>query len=384
MKYRIILLAVTTLLMPRAFGRGLSRETAESVREKIISSWRERVRLQYADMMWSGDASKLQVSSSEATMPLWYAVYGNAPFGRRSLWISLHGGGGTTQEVNNQQWENQKRLYRPDEGVYVAPRAPWNAWNMWCKPEIDSLYERLIECMVCTQGVDPDRVFLMGYSAGGDGVWRMATRMTDHFAAASMMAGHPGIVGLRNLLNLPYMIWCGEQDHAYNRARLCAAKGRELDSLQRIEPAGYVHETHIVPGKGHWMDREDAAALRWMQRYTRNPYPKHVIWQQEEEVRQHFYWISVPPSERQKGRRVEVQIKDGNKVEITECDYSHLTLNLNDQLLDLDRRVKVFYHGRQIYSGRVQRSESCLRRTMEERRDPSFCFPAQLTVTIGN
>ena len=64
-------------------------------------------------------------------MPFWYAEYGNAPFGERSLWISMHGGGGTTQQFNNGQWNNQKRLYRPTEGIYVAPRAPWNAWNMW-------------------------------------------------------------------------------------------------------------------------------------------------------------------------------------------------------------------------------------------------------------
>lgn len=364
------------------WARGLSRVEADAVRERVIAEWQESTRKQYAEMMWATDASKLRVCSSEATMPLWYAVYGSAPFGERALWISLHGGGGAPQAVNDQQWENQKRLYMPEEGVYVAPRAPWNAWNMWCKAEIDSLYERLIECMVCTQGVNPDRVFLMGYSAGGDGVWRIATRMTDHFAAASMMAGHPGIVGLRNLLNLPFMIWCGELDHAYNRAKECAAKGRELDSLQQKTPEGYVHETHIVRGKGHWMDREDAAALQWMQSYRRNAYPKHVVWQQEEETRQHFYWLTIPAGERKKGCRLEVFVRAGNEIEISECDYSRVTLSLNDSLVDLDRRVTVSYRGRRLFRGRLKRTEACLRRTMTERRDPSYCFPAQLTVEL--
>jgi poly(3-hydroxybutyrate) depolymerase len=41
------------------------------------------------------------------------------------------------------------------------------------------------------RGVNPDKVYLLGYPAGGDGVWQLAPRMADRFAAAAMMAGHP-------------------------------------------------------------------------------------------------------------------------------------------------------------------------------------------------
>ena len=37
------------------------------------------------------------------------------------------------------------------------------------------------------EDVDPNRVYLLGYSAGGDGVYQLAPRMADRFAAASMM-----------------------------------------------------------------------------------------------------------------------------------------------------------------------------------------------------
>ena len=43
--------------------------------------------------------------------------------------------------------------------------------------------------MIAFYGVDSDRVYLMGYSAGGDGVYQVAPRMADRFAAAAMMAG---------------------------------------------------------------------------------------------------------------------------------------------------------------------------------------------------
>ena len=42
----------------------------------------------------------------------------------------MHGGGGAPKRVNDSQWENQKRLYKLDEGLYVSPRA---------RPTIESL-----------------------------------------------------------------------------------------------------------------------------------------------------------------------------------------------------------------------------------------------------
>lgn len=76
-----------------------------------------------------------------------------------------------------------------------------------------------------------------------------------------MMAGHPGEASQVNLRHVPFMIWMGENDGAYDRNKLAVAKGNVLDSLQQVEPEGYIHETHIVKGKGHWMDRADTAAI---------------------------------------------------------------------------------------------------------------------------
>ena len=57
-------------------------------------------------------------------------VFGDAPEGGRSLWISMHGGGGAPARVNDGQWKNQIKLYQPKEGIYVAPRAPTDTWNL--------------------------------------------------------------------------------------------------------------------------------------------------------------------------------------------------------------------------------------------------------------
>ena len=60
----------------------------------------------------------------DLSMPFWMKTFGDAPKNGRSLWISMHGGGSAPKEVNDQQYENQKKLYQLEEGIYLVPRAP--------------------------------------------------------------------------------------------------------------------------------------------------------------------------------------------------------------------------------------------------------------------
>ena len=352
----------------------LSRAEAEAYRQQLTQEWKAAKRQQY-QQQWQD--SKAQINS--LAMPIWLWKYGEKPADGRSLWISLHGGGNTHPAVNDQQWDNQKRLYRPAEGIYVAPRAPYNDWDMWCKRALDGLYQQLIEMCVAYLDVNPDKVYILGYSAGGDGVWRMAPRMADSWAAASMMAGHPGDVSLLNLRNTPFMIWCGGEDAAYDRNKLDAERGLQMDSLQQADPEGYIHETHIMAGMGHWMMRADTVAVPWMAKYKRNPYPTKVVWQQEEVLRPSFYWISAPQRELKRGQRVRLTCQN-NVIDITECTYSELTLWLCDELVDLDNRITVRYQGRTLFNGKLRRTRDNMRQSLNERGDLSYIFPARVTV----
>lgn len=360
-----------------AYGgdRAIGKHRAARLADEL---WRAELRAIDAsyDAMWRSR----KLVCNDAVMPFHYEVFGEKPADGRSLYISLHGGGNVPAAVNDGQWENQKRLYAPAEGVYFVPRAAVNDWNMWLRPHIDTLFAAAIRAAVAKLDVNPDKVYLLGYSAGGDGVYRMAPRMADSWAAASMMAGHPGESSPLNLRNIGYMIWMGAEDAAYDRNVLAAEYGARMDSLQRADSEGYVHETHIMEGKGHWMDRADTVAVAWMSRFRRNPYPDKVVWRQEESnVRPSFYYLSVPAAEAVAGREVRVEC-DGNRIEVTRNDYPTLYIDLNDSMMDLSRPVTVVCGGREVFRGRVKRRASHIASSVSERQDPAYIFSARLEI----
>ena len=354
----------------------LTRSEAQEYADYLAGSWKDSVAAATA-----GAFANKELVRGDYTMKLAWTVFGEQPADGRSLYISLHGGGGTAPEVNDQQWDNQQKLYRPAEGVYLSPRAITNTWDLHFRPESDGFYEEIIRMMVARLGVNPDKVYVMGYSAGGDGVWRLAPRMADHWAAASMMAGHPGDVSLVNLRNLPFMIWCGALDAAYERNLRCTERIAEMDALQAEDPAGYIHEGHIVEGKEHWMDRVDTAAVAWMARYRRNPIPDKIVWRQEEECKPFFYWIGAPADELARGKEVRVS-RSGNTIALEKCDYSSLTVYLNDAMANLDQPVRVTMGDRVLFEGPVKRTPAEMRRTLRQRQDPSYLFPVRIEVSL--
>ncbi len=349
----------------------LTRKDAAEARRLLWGDHVARVRRTRVAEMKAG-----RLTAADATMPFYCAVTGKQrPAGGRSLYFSLHGGGGAPKRVNDRQWANQKRLYRVPEGLYLVPRAPTDAWNMWHKGHIDVLFDRLIENLIVLAGVNPNRVYLLGYSAGGDGVYRLGPRMADRWAAVSMMAGHPGDASPLNLRNTPFSIHVGANDAAYKRNAVAREWGKKLEALHESDPEGYVHWTKIYKGKGHWLDRQDAAAVPWMAKHTRNPLPPCIVWRQDSHAR--FYWLAVRTL--QPGAVVRAKLT-GQRINVQFGKTKQLLIRLNDAMLDLDKPVTVTSGDRQLHSGRVIRTIGTLARTLAERGDPASVFSGEIVV----
>jgi predicted esterase len=308
-----------------------------------------------------------------------YRIFGEKPTSGRSLFISMHGGGGTTKVVNDQQWENQKRLYRPKEGVYLAPRAPTDTWNLWHQGHIDDLFDRLIENLVVFEDVNPNRVYLMGYSAGGDGVYQLGPRMADRWAAAAMMAGHPNEASPLGLRNIGFAIHVGENDDGYNRNDVARKWARELAALQDADPDGYKHHVQLHADKGHWMDRQDAVAVPWMSRFTRNPTPNRVVWKQDDVTHNRFYWLAVPPQQAERGAEI-IACYEGRTVTIQSTDVDDVTVYLKDTMVNLDEPVVTHFNGKKVFRASVNRTIATLHATLSGRGDRQMMYSAQVTL----
>lgn len=360
-------------LDPAIVTAPLTRAQAQACQRMIVDDWRKLVRARRA-----GELVRHAITVDGKTMRFTSRTLGNKPARGRSLFISMHGGGAAPAKVNDAQWRNQQVLYTPKEGIYVAPRAPTDTWNMWHEPHIDALFQRLIADLIAIEDVDPDRIYLMGYSAGGDGVYQLAPRMADRFAAAAMMAGHPNDASPIGLRNIGFAIHVGALDADYKRNQVAAAWGKQLDALQR-DPGSYPHVVQLHAGKGHWMDREDAEAVPWMAKFTRRPFPEHVAWKQDDVLHPRFYWLAVPLQATRAGAEIHAA-RRGQTITIERSDVPVISVRVNDAMLDLDQPVTIRWGDKVVFQGVVPRTIGALVATLAEDEDPNALYLGQVVV----
>jgi hypothetical protein len=356
----------------------LTKADAQSARKKLWEWHADLIRKERA-----GEIKDKILKEDKLEMPFEFKVFGEKPKAGRSLWISMHGGGNAPAKVNDGQWRNQIKLYTPEEGIYFAPRAPTNTWNLWHEAHIDRLFARLIEDLIVLEDVNPDRVYLMGYSAGGDGVYQLAPRMADTWAGAAMMAGHPNGVSMLSLRNVPFALQVGGKDAAYNRNKVGREYGEILDKLQKDDPKGYPHFVKIHEDKPHWMGLEDKVAVPWMAKFTRNPVPDRVVWKQTGAVHERSYWLAVPASEA-KNDSLVIASRDGQTIEITAAEkIGKLLIRLDDRMANLEEPVVVKHAGKELFRGTSPRTIGVLVRTLAGRGDPRLMFDAEVSVDLS-
>ena len=151
-------------------GDELDPASLKDDRQEAWDFWRETM---LADETLKEETENKAMTFGDATMRYTVEVFGEMPEGGYPLYIAMHGGGsGDTPDLNDSQWEDMQSYYTGglDCGVYVAVRGVRDTWDTHFNPESYPLYDRLIEYMILTENVNPNRVYLTGFSAGGDGI----------------------------------------------------------------------------------------------------------------------------------------------------------------------------------------------------------------------
>jgi transglutaminase-like putative cysteine protease/dienelactone hydrolase len=354
----------------------LGRAAAERV---VALAWEDVKRRQ--DAAATAELAAKEIVIGDKKLKWWERTFGDAPDGKHSLWITMHGGGQGTEEDNDRNWKGYFGRYEfPPGSINVAPRAPANTWDMWHVPWVDDLFDRLIADYVIKRNVDPARIYLIGYSAGGDGVYQLAPRMADRFSAAAMCAGHQNEITPEGLRNLPFFLYMGGADDAYHRNTVVREFSSKLDTLQAADPDGYLHRLTVYPGLPHNMQGREAEAIPRMAALTRTAWPKRVVWKQDGDApHARLYWLAVTNSPIDTKPIVSARVS-GQTITLESPASGNIALRLSDALLDLDQPIQIEARGKNVFAGKVPRTINAVLQSLRERNDPETVATALLPV----
>ena len=352
----------------------LSRVEANNLRDKLVKSYFSEIKTKRIN-----EKNNKVIKINDLELKYEIRFFGKKPIDGWELYFSLHGGGGVPDSINENAWIRHKTLYKLRNGILLTPRSPTNTWNMWHQNHVDLFLNKIIQNMVAFYDVNPNKIYLMGYSAGGDGVYQLAPRMADRFAAAAMMAGHPNEASPLGLRNIGFTIHMGEKDSLYNRNKVAIEWGAKLKELNENDENGYMNLVKIHQGKGHWMGNLDTTAISWVSNFIRNPYPKKVVWMQDDVVHNRFYWLKV---DKPQINSLIIASINNQTITIEKATISEIIIRLNDEMIDMDKQVIVMYLDTEIFNGIVKRTRETLLKSIEEYGDPKSIYFGEISISL--
>jgi len=339
------------------------------------------------------------------TLRFYEKVVGKAGPSGYCLFICLHGGGQGAASMNDSQWKQiipfEQNGFKQGT-IGVAARGITNTWNLHFVNESFPAITRLVEDYIIFKNVDPNKVYLMGFSAGGDGTYALSERIPFLFAACSPQAGHPNGVSTINLCNLPTYLAAGEKDTAFKRNEICVDYYRQILGHNGKYCGKYIAKVEVVKDSGHsfqcWKTprnsyfngdknatKSNDTAFTFMYSYTRNPNPSEIscdvktfltpLRNYYTQRGNSFYNIEVgknPPN------MIQLQINYGNNT-INVKEGSNFKINLVSSLFKKGNVVNVTYGGKtQPYQ--LQKDNNYAKNNMKLYCDPNFGYDSYINI----
>jgi poly(3-hydroxybutyrate) depolymerase len=302
---------------------------------------------------------------------------------RRSypLVVALHGGGrgvGSAGQIMGLLGGH----YQSKGCIVAAPTVPPGA--VFAEPVGEKFVREILWEVALDYAVDPDRIYCTGHSMGGVGAWYMPTRMPDIFAASSPAAGNPScVVDYEMFYNTPLYVVHGSTD-----VQVKPDQDREAAKAIKAIPAknkrkGFFVYREITTGdaRGHALPAKVIKDMSsWMLKYKRNWIPERVICvcpflrtnEQAVIPYSRSFWIAIDGCAF-KGK-VDAVLEKDNVIRITASGANKIEVFLSDDMVNLDRPVRIFLNGRQVHDKVVPRSVEFLLRHIEKTRDRGRAF----------
>ncbi len=211
-----------------------------------------------------------------------------------------------------------------DNAIVVSPTMPrelasWTPVAVTGRPGGVTHVLTVLRVVSSRFSVDVDRVYLVGRGRGAPAAIAAANNSPQRFAGVVTRSGEPGELGARNFSNLPILLIAGG-------ARATEFQG-EADAL------GYAHISSTATGG----ERE---VWEWVQKHPRNRAPSTVNLVPGEPFPSRIYWLRAASYEFDSAATVALD-RATNSVSVTANGVWRLSLHLNDELLDLDKPIRV-------------------------------------------
>jgi predicted peptidase len=172
------------------------------------------------------------------------------------LMLFLHGAGESGSDLAKVKAHGPPKIVETKGDfpfILVSPQSPGRGWNS------DTL-NALLDEILRTHRVDPDRVYLTGLSMGGYGTWALAAAHPEKFAAIVPICGGGNPAEAKKLATLPIWVFHGAKDNT-------VPLERSKEMVEAVKAAGGEVKFTVYPEAGHdsWTETYNNPELfKWL------------------------------------------------------------------------------------------------------------------------
>lgn len=395
----------------KALGKGKSIKSygIEAAQEKVWNLWKRAnhdIDELPIPMVATDNLKDFPINhwtlQDEDPMPFYYFTKGEQPEAGYPLFLNLHGSGPKAGEF--QATLSWSLKYKDSPSLYFIPQIPnEQRYRWWFKPE-QYAWEKLFRLAMLSGNVDANKIYVMGISEGGYGSQRLGAFYADYLAGAGPMAGGEPLKNAPplNYRNIAFSFQTGEKDTGFGRNKLTGEAKSMFDSLAKAHPNKFINQIELQTGKGHSIDY--TVTTPWLIQHKRNPQPSSVSWvlfPMHGRYRSGFYNIGIDKplniSENSEFDRavfnltidkgintinLEVWLQDGDANKVAAVKDGEISIYLSPKLVDLSKKVRVFYKGKLIYNKKVRLDENVLVESCALFGDPERLFPTKIKVVL--
>lgn len=408
-KERIVRAHLENSLIPFDKAKKLSSRKVEQAKKEVWNNWVQTV--QQIDTLPPLVSYKQEEPTlhswdmiDEDPMPFyWIEKVDDQVEEKRALFLNLHGSGPKDQELMaTLQWS---KVYQDKPSVYFIPQIPnEKRYRWWFKAE-QYAWEKLFRLAMVHPKIDVNKIYVMGISEGGYGSQRLGAFYGDYLAGAGPMAGGEPLENApaSNYKYVPLSLQTGELDGGFGRNTLTLRAKHVFDSLANSSnDEEYVHNIALQKGKGHGVDYK--VTTPWLINFQRTTRPEHITWvnfPMDGRYRKAFYNItilnSLEVSPDDTMDRVVFDLRfdksdssvylsalktDAHLQDFKELSKGTIALFLDDEYLDLSKKIKVYYKDKLVYKGKPRLDLQNIVESCAVFGDPNRLFPAKVIVDL--